>query len=72
MNGMDSICELLINAVKHNELKVLTSSTQNGKWSSIRAVASLIMDVEPSANREILTRSVIKYKHGKPVVLPNG
>jgi len=61
--------ELPINAVNHNEPKVLTGSGQNGKGAGGELSAFRLVDVASPAKRQDLTHSVTRVRQGKPVRL---
>jgi hypothetical protein len=67
---MVNICELLINVVTCDRLKVLISLSQNGKGSGLGAPNSPTADVEPPAKRQDLTHTGTCTKRGKPISLP--
>ena len=69
-DGMRNTCELLINVVKLNRLKVLISLGQNGKGYGWGALVSSHVILIPPANRQALTHCVLKAELGKPVFLP--
>jgi hypothetical protein len=67
---MVNICELLINVVTCDKLKVLISLSQNGKGTGMGAPNSPIADTEPPAKRQDLTHTGTCTKRGKPISLP--
>lgn len=70
LSGTVNRSELPINAVNHNEPKVLTGSNQKVREQEAELRASRFADGDSPAKRQDLTRSVMKAKQGKPVCSP--
>jgi hypothetical protein len=64
--------ELLINVVIGNELKLLSSSNQNGKWSGSKLTSSFDVDVAPPAKRQSLTHEGTHAERGRTRITPFG
>lgn len=62
-------CELPINAVTANKLKLLTGLDQKGEWPGAGVPASPVVVVAPPADRQDLTQAGIQAERGKPVCL---
>jgi hypothetical protein len=70
---MVNIRELLINTVMFEEPKMLTGSTQNGKWLDISVWDGNTRTTKPSVKRQDLNHSFVSYaEHDKPASLPQG
>lgn len=68
--GMVNESELLINVANENELKKLTSSSQNGTRRIFHWLNGIHGHTRRTAKRQNLNQSVIDSERGKPVTLP--
>ena len=68
LNGMDNLCELLINVVNAKQAKDADRLAPKGEWSGLEVTISSNVDTEPSAKRQVLTHSGIYAERGNPVI----
>ena len=70
LDGKVNSGEPVINLVKHNRLKVLTSLNQNGMRRAVPLSHGNTRTTAPSGNNRNLRHRVNDTEHGKPVPLP--
>lgn len=70
-DGMANTGELLLNAVKINKLKMLTSLDQKVRGQENEVCHFFSQTARPPANRQSLTHQDTYVKRGKPVALPH-
>ena len=70
LDGKVNLSEPMINLVKRNRLKVLTSLNQKGVRRAVPFSHGNTRTTEPSGNSRNLLHRVNDTEHGKPVLLP--
>jgi hypothetical protein len=70
LDGKVNSGEPVINLVKHNRLKVLTSLNQNGMRRAVPLSHGNTRTTAPPGNNRNLRHCVNDTEHGKPVLLP--